>query len=79
MFKRLYLFLFRERRREGERQGEKHRCERHRSVASCVRPDWRLNPHPRRAPRLRIKPATFRFVGQHPANGVTPVRAEILF
>ena len=25
-FKRLYLFIFRERGREGEREGEKHQC-----------------------------------------------------
>ena len=25
-FKRFYLFIFRERRKEGEREGEKHQC-----------------------------------------------------
>ena len=50
-FKRFYLFLFRHRGREGERQGEKRQC----VVASCMpptgdlarspgmRPDWELN------------------------------------
>ena len=31
-FKRFYLFIFRERGREGEREGEKHQC----VVASCT-------------------------------------------
>ena len=50
-FKRLYLFIFRERGRKGEREGEKHQC----VTASCATPtgdlacnpgmcpDWELN------------------------------------
>ena len=53
-FKRFYLFIFRERGREGERVGEKHQC----VVASCVPPtgdlahspgmcpDWESNQRP---------------------------------
>ena len=53
-FLRLYLFIFRERVREGEREGEKHQC----VVASCMPstgdlacnpgmcPDWGLNRQP---------------------------------
>ena len=53
-FKRFYLFIFRERRREGEREGEKHQC----VVASHEAPtgdlphnpvmcsDWELNQQP---------------------------------
>ena len=51
VFKRFYLFICRERGREGEREGEKHQC----LVASCmpptgdlahnpgICPDWELN------------------------------------
>ena len=51
-FFRFYLFIFRQRGREGEREGEKHQC----ALASCVHhnpgmcPDWELN--------LGIEPAT---------------------
>ena len=50
-FFKIYLFIFRERGREGEREGEKHQC----VVASCAPPtgdlahspgmclDWELN------------------------------------
>ena len=53
-FFKLYLFIFRERGREGEREGEKHQC----VVASCAPstgdlahnpgtcPDWELNRRP---------------------------------
>ena len=34
-----YLFIFREKGREGEREGEKHQCEKHWSVASSLSPD----------------------------------------
>ena len=34
LFKRFYVFIFRERGREGEREGEKHQC----MVASQVPP-----------------------------------------
>ena len=54
IFGRFYLFMFRERGREGEREGEKHPC----VVASCAPPtgnlacnpgmcpDWELNRRP---------------------------------
>ena len=40
--KRFYLFVFRERGREGERKGEKHQC----VVASCVTLTGDLAHHP---------------------------------
>ena len=46
-FKRVYLFTFRERGKKREREGEKHQCEKHRSGASCRRPDQELNLKPR--------------------------------
>ena len=57
-----YLFIFRERGREGEREGEKYQC----VVASPVSPptgDLACNPG--MCPRLGIEPATFWFAGQH--------------
>ena len=46
-----YLFSFRERGREGEREGEKHRCARDTSI-SCLShaPDWDPGPQPRHVP-----------------------------
>ena len=41
----IYSFLFSERGREGEREGEKHQC----VVASCV-PYWGPGPQPRHVP-----------------------------
>ena len=40
------MFIFRERGGEGEREGEKHVREKHRSVASYTRPDQGPNPAP---------------------------------
>ena len=41
LFKKIfYLFIFRDRGREGEREGENH----------CKCPDWELNPQPRYVP-----------------------------
>ena len=63
-----YLFV-RERRREGEREGEQHQCARETLiVASRTCPDWGPNPQPRHAPIPEIKLATFRFAGQSHAG-----------
>ena len=43
--KKIYLFIFRERGREGEREGEKHQ-----SVASHTCPNQELNPQSRHVP-----------------------------
>ena len=45
-FKRFYLFIFREKGREGEREGEKHQC----VVGSPVSPTGDLGPQPRHVP-----------------------------
>ena len=45
-FKKRYLFIFREREREGEREGGKHQC----VVASLMRPTGDLAPQPRHVP-----------------------------
>lgn len=53
---RTFLFIFRERR--GERKKERERGKKHPSVASWTHPTGGLNPHPRYALRLGIKPVT---------------------
>ena len=42
IFKRFYLFIFREKGREGEREGEKHQC----VVATCAPPTGYLAHKP---------------------------------
>ena len=63
----MYLFMYQERGREGEK-GEKHRCEKEKSVASPTRPDQGQNVPPRHVPSLGIKPANFHFEGGQPTN-----------
>ena len=53
------IYLFLEREREVEREGEKHQC----VVASLMSPHWEPGPEPRHVPRLGIKPATLWFAG----------------
>ena len=59
------LIDYRERGREGEREGENHRCERETSISflSSV-PSKAPNPQPRRVPWPGTKPVTFRSTGQ---------------
>ena len=59
-FIRFYLFIFREIRRAGEREGENHQC----VVAPCA-PTRDLACNPGIHPRLGIEPATLWFTGQH--------------
>ena len=49
-----YLSIFRERGREGERQGERLRCGKEISVV-CLSPGRRLNPQPRYVPWPEIE------------------------
>ena len=62
---------FRERGREEEREGEKHR-----SLASHMRPYWGPNPQRRYVLWLEIKPATFSLQDDAPTNWATLARAE---
>ena len=48
MFKDFIYFSKRE--REEEKEGNINMREKHQSVASCIHPDWGLNPHPRPVP-----------------------------
>ena len=77
---RFFKNLFLESREGGdrEREGEKHRCEKHQMVASCTCLDLELNPQLRQVPWLGMELATFHFLGQCPTNWAIPVRACIL-
>ena len=70
LFKKM-LFIFRERGREREREGEKHQC----VVASQVPSTRDLAHHPGMCPWLRIEPVTLCFIGWHSIHGATPARA----
>ena len=80
IFRRFYLFIFRERGREGEREGEKHWCVRD-TLISCLShsPNWGPGLQPRHVPWLGIEPAAFQFTGQDSIHWVTPARAILYF
>ena len=59
LFKRFYLFIFRERKREGEE---------HRFIASHVNPIQEPNLQPWHMPCMGIKPASFRCARRSPAE-----------
>ena len=71
---RFYLFVFRWREMEGEREGNIYAGEKHWWAASCMGPDWRPVLQPRHVPCPGMELATFHFVGWHPVNWATPVR-----
>ena len=79
-FFRFYLFIFRERRREGERGGEKYTCARE-ILIGCLShtPKWGPDPQPRRVPWLGIKPMTFRFTGSTQSTEPHQPRQESYF
>ena len=59
----MYLFAFREKGGEVEKEGEEHRSEKHQPVTSCMHLDRGPNLQPRHMPQLGIKPAMFCFAG----------------
>ena len=67
-FLRFYFFL--ERRREGERDGEKHHC----VVAYCTPPSGDLTCSTGICPRLGIEPVTLWFIGWQSDHWATPAR-----
>ena len=79
VFVYFYLFLidFRERGREGERQGEKHQCETEIPSGCLVHAPW-LGTKPRHVPWLGIQHRTFWFAGQGPTNWATLARAQMV-
>ena len=56
--------MFRERGKEGEREGEKHQC----VVAFCMPPTGDVASNPGVCPRLGIELATLLFTCQHSAT-----------
>ena len=68
--KRFYLFIFRERGREGEKGRETSMC----GCLSCT-PHWGPGPEPRHVPWLGIEPVTLWFSGCHLIHWATPARA----
>ena len=72
------LIDFREKRREGEREGKRDRCERETSlVASRTCPNWGPNQQLRHMPWLGIQLTTLLSTGHAPTNWATLVRAEV--
>ena len=73
-FLMFYLFL---ERGEGERKIRRETLMQKRNTDGLllVGPDQGPNPQPRPGPCLGMEAAAFRFVGWHPANWATPVRA----
>ena len=67
-----FIYSFLERRREGEREGEKHQC----VVASHVPPAGDLACNPSLCPRLGIELVTLSFTGRHSIRWGTPARAK---
>ena len=67
----LFYFIFRQRRREGERARETSMC----GCLLCT-PHWGPGPQPRHVPWPGIKPVTLWFTGQHSIHWATPARAK---
>ena len=79
-FKDFIYLLFREKRTEEEREGEKHQCMRNTSTSclSCA-PSWGPGPHPRHVPCLGVKLTTVQFAGWCSVHWGTPARAMSLY
>ena len=73
--KRFYLFIFRDRGREGER-GEKHLCETDIPVASHTHPNWEPGLQAGPVPWLGIELATFQFPGWSSIHWAAPAGAR---
>ena len=71
------LFIFGERGREREREGERQWCARETSVGCLSHiPNWEPGVHPRHVPQQGIELATFQFAGWHSSHWDTPARAN---
>ena len=75
---RFYLFIFRERGREGERKGEKNQCvvASHAPHTGDLAHNPGMCPQPRHVPWLGIKLATLWLAGQHSIHWATPARGH---
>ena len=75
--KKNYSFIFRERGREGDREGEKHRCERNIHQGCLLYPDLQgPNTQPSPAPWLGMEPVTFCFAEDAQPN--EPFLSELI-
>ena len=75
-FLKFYSFILRESRREGEGEGEKHKCVRDTRIGCLLHaPYWGPGLKPRHVPWLGIELVTFRFTGWHSVHWATPARA----
>ena len=73
----IYLFIFRERGREGEIEGEKHQCVRDTLIDYLsLTPNWGPGLQSRCVPWLGIEPANVAFAGWCRTHWATPVRAN---
>ena len=63
-FKKYFIYFFRERGREGEREGEKHRC----VVASHAPPTQDLTGNPGMCPAWESNQQSLGSHGQHPIH-----------
>ena len=75
LYLKIYLFIFRERGREGERERNISVWEKHWSVASRTCPNQGPNLQPRHVPWPGIKLATLSFAEGRSSNWATAVRA----
>ena len=75
LFFKYFIYLFLERGREGEREGEKQQC----VVASCVPANGDLAHNPGMCSRLGIEPMTLWFTSQHSIHWAIPARTYFYF
>ena len=67
----IYLFIFRERGRQGRRKGDVRQC-----VFAFMHPHWGPGPPPRPVPWLGIKLVTLWFIGWLSIHWATPARTK---
>ena len=72
-FNDIYVFIFRQKGREGEREGEKHQC-----AVVLHAHYWGPGLQHRHVPWLGIKPVILWFTGRHSIHWATPARAYFL-
>ena len=78
IFKRFYLFIFREKERKGERARERETWCTKDILIGCLShtPNWGPGSQPRHVPWLGIELATIWFTGWHSIHWVPPARAN---
>ena len=76
----LRVYLFREKGKEGESEGDKHPCARE-TLIKCLShaPHWRPGPQPGHVSSLGIEPETFQSAGLCSVPWSTPAKAALEF